>query len=445
MEFSSQLKKKLTRLTQDKLNETDAILPGIGSSDKKEKKCNEKSSKVIDLKTLMKELDIIYNVYNNRMITKVPVYGDLLDIEKRRNSSFSWWKPICTLMKMMDYPLQLTTPAPYKTDKDIVDILQDFSMSEHSRKNAYDEWKKAGKKEAATKMKKKLNPRASSAAKKMAERRERRKFALKEYEVDGEKHFLVVRKKVVPNEDAVEIFSDWKDNLYKKKTESRRKRKISHRAMRKDMIKSALAQPARPTSYAQAVRKNLKLQQTEQPAIEDVFQTFARLVESLSAVVEHSKASKTDIDMLDYFHPFRHNFHIPQEQQDQLDIFSSTEFMSKFECAQPTVSLVTPKKIMVTQKKVSQVDMRRAKCNTQKTNSVTFTNKDRPMPKWQNNVSQVKETSKPTVQDYKVESYFSEWIPHLEEPKPHRQLNRAKNQKTVKTASSSEEQNLGTP
>merc|ERR1711915_977399 len=111
-------------------------------------------------------------MYNNRMITKGPGYGDQMHMEQGMNAKLSWWKPISTLIKMMDYPLQLSAPAPYKTEKELSDILQDFSLDQRSRKNMYEEWKKTAKKEVAPKFKKSLNPRANSSTKKMAERRE---------------------------------------------------------------------------------------------------------------------------------------------------------------------------------------------------------------------------------------------------------------------------------
>jgi len=437
--------RRLTHLNQDKLNETNTILPTIPTANQPTLKGEDKLkySKLVDLKTLMKDLDIMYNVYNNRMITKVPVYRNLLDIEKSRNSEFSWWKPICTLIKMMDYPLQLSSPAPYTNEKELVNILQDFSMEQRSRKNAMYEWKKAVKRETATKlkMKKSLNSRANSSAKKMVERRERRKFVLREYESGGEKHFLVVRKKVDNNEDAVDIFSDWKENLCKKKTDSRRKRKISHRAQRKNMIKSVLAQPAVPTTYAEAVLKNLK--QTEQPAVEEVFETFASLIDNISAMVEESQnAPPASSDMLDYFHPFRHNFHVPDERLDDLDILSSTKFMSTFDCAQPTITCGLSNRAPIKHgesKSVQTKPRKHVKHNRGSTQSLNLAERREPtMPSWQNLVKPIKENLKPTVREYKAESYFAEWLQHLEEPKPSRQQKKYTKSKNCKKGNSYE-------
>ena len=89
----------------------------------------------------MRELDSLYSIYNSKIINKVPVYENLMSMEKGRNSLFGWWKPVCTLMKMIDYPIKL--PLMYEdTEQDILDILKDFTIEQRSRKNVVAEWER---------------------------------------------------------------------------------------------------------------------------------------------------------------------------------------------------------------------------------------------------------------------------------------------------------------
>merc|ERR1711872_555961 len=193
------------------------------------------------------------------------------------------------------------------------------------------------------------------------------------------------------------------------------------------MIKSVLAQPAVPTTYAEAVLKNLK--QTEQPAVEEVFETFASLIDNISAMVEESQnAPPASSDMLDYFHPFRHNFHVPDERLDDLDILSSTKFMSTFDCAQPTITYGLSNRAPIKHGESKSVQTKPRKPVKHNRGSTQSLNLAEP----------IKENLKPTVREYKAESYFAEWLQHLEEPKPSRQQKKYTKSKNYKKGNSYE-------
>ena len=93
----------------------------------------EKNMKVVDstldLKTLTAELDILYKQFNISVgYSKIPIYkvkNGLDEIPKARNMMFSWWKPVCALADIVDYPRHLELGYK-KNRKGIICILHDF-------------------------------------------------------------------------------------------------------------------------------------------------------------------------------------------------------------------------------------------------------------------------------------------------------------------------------
>ena len=92
------------------------------------------------------------------------------------------------------------------------------------------------------------------------------------------------------------------------------------------------------------MRKNLK--KTEAPAVEDVFESFAQYVESLSLPAEATTpATRKEDDMVYIFQFWRHNLCVPKPRMEDIDILASTTCipsLGNFSCGQPTV-LSTPK------------------------------------------------------------------------------------------------------
>ena len=351
---------RLSKLNQEKIQETSQLVSknsrpqqiiaaGYNLEDKKE------ISTLVDLKALMRDLDGLYNMYSikkgNR--SKVPVYNNLVGLSKKmcQTSHFDLWKPICSLLSMIDFPARRAITYKEK-EEEMLDILKDFTVDHRSRKSLISEWENTfQKKEMSVKIKKEVKGRrGSNSTQRMLERRERRKFALKEFESKGKKHFLVVRKQVENFENAEDIFSDWKANLAKTKIKKQRAKKQTNRALRKDLIKSSISKDFRPKTYSEAVQKNLK--RTEQPAAEEIFEYFTRYLEELNLVLETPGSVKVE-DMADIFHPFRHNFHVPEDRLEDIDILVSTTCipsLDMFQCGTttiktfPKVSAESPKK-----------------------------------------------------------------------------------------------------
>ena len=92
------------------------------------------------------------------------------------------------------------------------------------------------------------------------------------------------------------------------------------------------------------MRKNLK--RTEAPAVEDVFESFAQYVESLSSPAEATTPTiRKEDDIVYIFQFWRHNLCVPKPRMEDIDILASTTCipsLGNFSCGQPTV-LSTPK------------------------------------------------------------------------------------------------------
>ena len=435
-EALSSTQKRLVRLNHEKIRQTSQLVSTVTkpnqvpqSGNKMEVTKKESGCTFVDLKALMREMDSLYNIYSCKTkINKVPVYDNLLPVEKTRNSMFGWWKPICTLLQMLDFPVRKAITFEH-TEESILEILKDFTVDQKSRKNVMEDWEKFNKKTPVAVSKMKKDPksrRGSNATQRMLERKERRKFALKEFESKGEKHFLVVRKQVKEVEEAEDIFADWKNNLAKNKVKKPRTRKISHRAERKEIIKSA-SNAVKPCTYAQAVQKNLK--RTEQPAVEEVFECFASYVTELCDLLDQPPTPKVE-DMADIFHPFRHNFHIPEERLEDAEILSSTvciPSLDSFNTGVPTVKTAV-KPAMKRPASYKASSAKRAGLPSKISKSAkaavleqrNVRKKDINLPKWQNLIKPTPTANANTAQaqprDYKPETFFEDWIQNLEEP-----------------------------
>ena len=232
---------------------------------------NSEGHERIDLSAFLADLDRLYSTYKETVLSPTAnlTVGSLsAGLEKGRNSQFSWWKPVCTMLGMIDFTQRqaLTFDKPNQ----ILDILKDFTIDQKSRKSIVAEFERqqGGGIKKKTEMKKPTR-RANSSAKRMADRKaaeqQRKQFALREIESgQGETHYYVIRTQQskstarTESEMAVEdIFADWRVNLSKRRLNRRpRTRKISHREQRKEVIRAVA--DAMPKTYAQAVQKNLR-------------------------------------------------------------------------------------------------------------------------------------------------------------------------------------------
>eukprot|EP00091_Calanus_sinicus_P022225 TRINITY_DN693_c0_g1_i1.p1 TRINITY_DN693_c0_g1~~TRINITY_DN693_c0_g1_i1.p1 ORF type:complete len:169 (+),score=56.01 TRINITY_DN693_c0_g1_i1:598-1104(+) len=137
-------------LAMKKLKETTkAAMFKTHEDEQTELECDN-DCKVVDtslnLKTLMAELDVLYQRYNDSSIglTKVPIYNVQNvghEIPKSRNMTFPWWKPMCTLAEMVDFPKHLAVTGS-ANEKDYTSLLKDFIADQKSRKSIIQDWNK---------------------------------------------------------------------------------------------------------------------------------------------------------------------------------------------------------------------------------------------------------------------------------------------------------------
>merc|ERR1712088_682901 len=92
-----------------------------------------------------------------------------------------------------------------------------------------------------------------------------------------------------------DIFADWNKNLSEVKrprTIRPRRRKISHRAERKEMIRQETTREAQyqgPLTYSQMLRKNLKIP-TAGPEVEEIFGPWMKDVEKMYKPLKKTNA-----------------------------------------------------------------------------------------------------------------------------------------------------------
>jgi len=353
--------KKLNDLGNEKMKETvkaaKCLTPEaeLNESEPKNDCKTVDTNTCLNLKTLMKELDVLYQRYNDSSVglTKVPIYNVQSvhsDIPKTRNMPFPWWKPICTLAQMVEFPRKNAVTFS-EDEKDITSLLKDFIADQKSRKNILLEWNKMeeNKKKAKTSsMKKdlKVARRGRNSTQKMKDRREMKKcrqFFLKEIENKGEKHFYVVKKEVEEpsNMTAVEdIFADWNTNFSKIKRPRSikpRVRKISHRAERKEMIKEAKTEEEAvkgPLTYSQMVRKNMKIPK-EQQSVEDIFGPWMKCIEKMNKTPKESNAAE-DVEIFKAW-----NFIFCNDGGKPAATCPPS--IAAFECGQPTIPKINTK------------------------------------------------------------------------------------------------------
>ena len=157
---------------------------------------------------------------------------------------------------------------------------------------------------------------------------------------NGKERFLIVRKKEkkMNQHEAEEIFQEWLKNLEaprSKRVENggRRVRKLSHRAQRKESIKSY--ESNKPLLYSDILKKNLpKSALNVDP--EDFFQDFR------DQMFKEARDEKKTVELTgeDYFWAWRHNLSVnmtPKESEEQILASSKIHFDALNAGGKPTV------------------------------------------------------------------------------------------------------------
>ncbi len=387
---------RLRDLAQDKLRETSQRVDGLAAGGRQAGAAvpvEAQTLRSLDMAVLLHDLDSLFSMYSgmsDRILhNKIPIYGAAGPVSREKKDIGSaltpWRQPISPLVHLLRLSWELSGYILPQTEQDVVDVLRDFTVDQRSRKNIEAEWREQEEKkrvQAKTtiqvgdvdKMKKeiKMPRRGSNSVLRMAARKEERRsaFQLKEFQTrSGEKHFLVVKSKMAAaapatahNKDVEDIFADWRVNLQRRRAQRRpRHRKLSHRAERRQILNAAKsASGHQQLTYAEIARRNLK--RVEQPSVEEIFSAWTANLQELSALlVEQSDNNKNSVeaaaknskeklnskDMADIFFPFRHNFHVPRAQPEDVDILATAGCLPfaptaaaaapPFPCGQPTV------------------------------------------------------------------------------------------------------------
>jgi len=250
------------------------------------------------LKQMVRELDrmVAATTQTNFDLNCVPIYNMNVGNGNSANVVATPYEfPIQKYLKYLKEQQQMNTGvgAPLQNPKPKVDISQ-FVANNQSKMAPKQNATPAVNPQPVKAMKKEVKRETSAVLRreKMKERRQTRRkkgeatitnqgtgftYRLRQYSVNGEEHTLIVRKKIPTEQEEVEdIFKQWSHNLDAERRAKRaaRVRKLSHRAQRKEFLKEhSYPQVTGPSSYADALKKNLKYRPNYIPA-EDVFEEW---------------------------------------------------------------------------------------------------------------------------------------------------------------------------
>jgi len=281
--------KKLEKLAAEKAREVENVV----KTDYKEPQINKYKKQVVNidlrsnnqesvygnLKELIKQLDTMVNAVQSDVsptMHSIPIYSK----EARGQVLPAYNNQWLDLKRSLLYDMN--------NKQSFLDILEDFKIKYTPEK--------AVKKITKSRVE---GTNAVMAQKRMLERKMNKKAAtesakhvLKQFKKDGQEHFLVIKKKNEIGLPAVEdIFADWKPNLVDAHEQRKqaaiharkhRTRKISNRALRKELVKEIEeAENKKPMSYSDVLKKNLKA------PMEDIFEAWRDYLQELDEIVRN--------------------------------------------------------------------------------------------------------------------------------------------------------------
>ena len=267
-------------------------------------------------------------------------------------------------------------------------------------------------------------------------------FKLTEYKTKkGESKYLIVRNKVKNNdeENSEDILSDWLSTTEgRNKTRKPRTHKISHRSMRKEIIKKAEDEMNGPLTYSDMLKKNLKLKKTFDP-VEDIFEAFRDYLKELDGYVEEPeeirqiKPEKIREIKPEKIREIKPDYYIPPPPPMPPSLLAH----ETVESGQPTVKVAynvrkrmgTPwnkigKKHAKKERRIKKLigfkteEVKIIKGSKQKDEAISLIKRPRKYAvesifgNWRHNFIETDEGRKP---DYTVEGYFGNWRRNLYE------------------------------
>lgn len=301
--------KKLEKLAADKVKEVDKI--AIPKVYKSEKEINKNKKKVINinlkaspesaygnLKNLMQQLDKMVNyVQSNESPTlhSIPIYSKEARGQVLPAYSNQW----------LQLQLSMLHENQKQPRQSFMDVLEDFKVKSYVAPDC--------------KLVMKNKPQ----------------HVLKEFTKNGQEHYLLVKNKLSKPQEAMEvedIFRDWRSNLVDIFEQRRlaalaarknRKRKLSNRALRKELLREIdEAEKKKPMSYSDILKKNLKV------PMEDIFEAWRDYLQELDEILSNDS---------------RTSFCKDESPEDILDSAQSYQ-KSILDCGQPTIVVPAKKK-----------------------------------------------------------------------------------------------------
>merc|ERR1711963_1355597 len=265
--------KKLEKLAADKAKEVENVV----KTDQKEPQINKYKKQVVNidlrstntesaygkLKELISQLDHMINHVQSDVsptMHSIPIYSKEARGQVLPAYNNQW----------LDLQKSLLNGGNRQS---FLDVLEDFKIK-------YNQQDKMIKKVTKSRVE---GTNAVMAQKRMLERKMVKKstavttkHVLKQFEKNGKEHYLIIKKKTETKPDMEDIFCDWKPNLVDAheqrkqaaiKARKTRTRKLSNRALRKELVKEIEeAEKKKPMSYSDILKKNLKA------PMEDIFE-----------------------------------------------------------------------------------------------------------------------------------------------------------------------------
>lgn len=263
--------KKLEKLAADKAKEVE----GVVKTDFKEPQVNKYKKKVINinlkatpesaygnLKNLISQLDkMVQHVHQTESPTlhSIPIYSKEARGQILPAYSNYWLE------------LQKSMISKQESKQSFMEVLQDFKVK-YNNKKVEDSVK---------------------ATKRILEINQSPSHSLKQFKKNGQEHYLLVKtKNSSPSQmEAEDIFKDWRSNLTDVFEQRRlaalearknRKRKLSNRALRKELLKEIdEAEKQKPMSYSDALKRNLKA------PMEDIFEAWRDYLQELDEILSN--------------------------------------------------------------------------------------------------------------------------------------------------------------
>jgi len=374
--------KKLEKLAAEKAREVENVV----KTDYKEPQINKYKKQVVNidlrtnnqesaygnLKELIRQLDTMVNAVQSDVsptMHSIPIYSKEARGQVLPAYNNQW--------------LDLKRSLLYDNNRQsFLDILEDFKIKYSP------EAPKAIKKVTKSRVE---GTNVVMAQKRMLERKMNKKAAsestkhvLKQFKKNGKEHFLVVKKKTESLPDMEDIFADWKPNLVDAHEQRKqaainarkqRTRKLSNRAMRKELVKEIEeAENKKPMSYSDALKKNLKA------PMEDIFEAWRDYLQELDEIVRSDS---------------RTSFCKGESVESILETAESYQQELQY-CGQPTVFTTPPSKA-------------NKKLGLQK--EVIFAS-------WRHNFSNPNEVSYVKNDSFQAENYFASWKRNLKQDLP---------------------------